>query len=432
MAKLSKHVCYGLVLAPLAAAAAMPGTPFVVDDIRWFLFAAIFLCVALPAVPIVAYLWAGWEAKRNDITDGVSTKAKQCYLLMFSLSNYQKSQPVRGLSTLDAAREAAHCEQTFSDFYTRWYGRRHYIFPVLIFLAVLTYLSIHIAFSAASLFPYWTNQEPAFVYSLNKPALAAIAGAYLWVTSDFISRARRLDFAPSDLNWGTLRLIIAVPMGYAFAGLTGEIGASVVAFALGAFPLSTIQDMLRQTLYKWFTKTVPANERNDALTKLQGVDDDIAIRMQNEGITTIPQIAYCDPIRLVMRSNLTFNFVIDCMNQSLCWVYFEDQLKSLRPLGLRGAVEISYLMEALSATDDATRTKAEATLADVTDAIKPPHTEATLRYTFSQIADDPYTHFLNAVWINPFTEAAQEEPPAQRHWDMAAAVMPDGHGDLRH
>jgi hypothetical protein len=30
--------------------------------------------------------------------------------------------------------------------------------------------------------------------------MAAIAGAYLWVVDDFISRARRLDFAPSDVG----------------------------------------------------------------------------------------------------------------------------------------------------------------------------------------------------------------------------------------
>lgn len=356
------------------------------NDSVVYLSIAVVLCVALPLVPITAFLLTGWEAKRNDITDGVSFKAKQCYLMMFALSNYT-SRPASALPG-DAASEAIRCEKVFADFYTRWYGRRHYILPVAMFVAVLAGLAVYLAGSP----------------TLNTPTASALAGAYLWVTSDFIARARRLDFAPSDVNWGTLRLVVAVPMGYAFA----DIAPALFAFALGAFPLSAIQDMLRQSVYKWFTKTVPANERNDALTKLQGVDDDIAMRLANEGITTIPEIAYCDPIRLVMRSNLTFNFVIDCMSQSLCWVYFEDQLKHLRPLGLRGAVEIAFLMRALESPDPETRQKAESTLRDVTDAIKPPHTMDTLRYTFMQIADDPYTHFLNAVWINPFTTLAEQ------------------------
>jgi len=43
-----------------------------------------------------------------------------------------------------------------------------------------------------------------------------------------------------------------------------------------------------------------------------------------------------------------------------------------------------------------------ATLTDVTAAIKPPHTEATVRYTFNQIAGDPCTQFLCAAWTSPF------------------------------
>ena len=373
------------------------------NDLVWYQSIAVVLCVALPVVPLAAFLLTGWKAKRNDITDGVSFKAKQCYLMMFALSNYTSSPAAT--TPGDAASEAIRCEKVFADFYTRWYGRRHYALPAIVFVAVLASLAVYLAGSAA----------------LDTPTSAAIAGAYLWVTSDFIARARRLDFAPSDVNWGTLRLVVAVPMGHAFAG----IAPALFAFALGAFPLSAIQDMLRQSVYKWFTKTVPVGERNDALTRLQGVDDDIAIRLANEGITTIPQIAYCDPIRLVMRSNLTFNFVIDCMNQSLCWVYFEDQLKNLRPLGLRGAVEIAFLMDALEADDPAIRTKAESTLRDVADAIRPPHTIDTLRYTFTQIAEDPYTHFLNAVWVNPFMALADDSLDAAP--SLAPAPLRNGH-----
>lgn len=425
------------VLAPALAwqgAADSANTEVLAQDISWFLAIAILLCIALPAVPIGAFLRTGWQAKRNDITDGVSAKAKQFYLIMFSLSDYQDSHEDSAAATTGKRDVAARCEKTFADFYARWYGRQHYIFPVLVFLAVLCCMAIHIALSVASTYPAWQAQHPGFVYSLQAPALCAIAGAYLWVTSDFIKRARRLDFAPSDINWGTLRMVIAVPMGYAFADLTPNVGGAVVAFALGALPLSAIQDMLRERVYKWSTTTVPVSERNDALTKLQGVDDDIAIRLQSEGITTIPQMAYCDPIRLVMRSNLTFNFVIDCMNQSLCWVYFEEQLKKLRPLGLRGAVEIAFLMNALASTDEETRRQARSTLTDVTDAIKPPHTEATLRYTFTQIAEDPYTHFLNAVWINPFTLRKLPPEDAGALWDggNGRAVLHDGQGMRPH
>jgi len=435
----SKLIRFGLaptviILPAIALHAFLADLAKPFDNISWFIFGAIFLCVGLPLVPIIAYLWNGWEAKRNDISASVSTRAKECYLKMFSLSDYQINRQAAPFITNDANSPEARCDRIFADFYKRWYGRRYYILPVAVFTATLTYLSIHIAYSAANMFPYWETQHRAFAYSLNPASLSAIAGAYLWVTSDFISRARCLDFAPSEINWGTLRLIIALPMGHAFASHTWDGLASVVAFGLGAFPLSMLQDMLRQRVNTWMTNTVPKPDRNNSLTKLQGVNKTLAVRMENEGITTIPQIACCDPIRLVMRSNLTFNFVIDCINQSLCWVYFEDQLRNLRPLGLRGAVEIANLKHSLESTDQAIRTEAEATLADLARAIQPPHTEATLRHTFRQIANNPYTHFLQAVLVNPF-----EPPPARRAQTAGIPSRPDagagfanGHGAFPH
>src|SRR5262249_10649219 len=152
-------------------------------------------------------------------------------------------------------------------------------------------------------------------------------------------------FAPADVCWAALRLIVAVPMGYAFAALAKDAVGPVVGFALGAFPLTRIMEFLRNWFSKVTGQTTASNTaRSDSTTGLQGVDDDVAIRLANEGITTIPQIADCDPVRLVMRSSFTFKFVTDCMNQAISWRYFEIQLAELRPLGLRGAVEMSHFI----------------------------------------------------------------------------------------
>lgn len=119
------------------------------NEFVWYQSIAVVLCVALPVVPIVAFLLTGWKAKRNDITDGVSLKAKQCYLMMFALSNYASS-PAPTLPA-DAASAAIRCEKVFADFYTRWYGRRHYVLPVLVFVAVLAGLAVYLAGSSPAL-----------------------------------------------------------------------------------------------------------------------------------------------------------------------------------------------------------------------------------------------------------------------------------------
>jgi hypothetical protein len=85
--------------------------------------------------------------------------------------------------------------------------------------------------------------------------------------------------------------------------------------------------------------------KRDQIVKLQGINRAVVERLADEDIITVTQIAYCDPVRLVMRSNLTFTFVTECMNQALAWLYFEDRLATLRPMGVRGAVEIKCLID---------------------------------------------------------------------------------------
>lgn len=348
---------------------------------------AILIGVLVPVTPVLVFIIVGWRVKKNEIMDGLTKDAKQKYFEMFSLSSLQGK----------TARE-----MDFGEFYSLWYGRRFYILPVALLVLVLAFASTVVVFTALHSLP---SAETHALYDLPPAALAAIAGAYMWVASDFISRARRLDFSPSDVQWGVLRLVICVPLGYAFATLAGETFAPTIAFALGAFPLGALIDLLQQVLYFLIKRSPGSPTANDTVMQLQGIDDVIAKRLAAEDITTVAQVAYCDPIRLVMRSNLTFSFVIDCMNQALAWLYFETQMKTLRPLGLRGAAEIAYLVDDLGSDDESRRTEALATLTDVVKAINPPHTVQTMRWTFEQIAKDPYTVFLREVWVSPFSQS---------------------------
>lgn len=346
---------------------------------------AILIGVLVPVTPVLVFVCVGWRVKKNEIMDGLSKEAKQKYFEMFSLSS------LKGRS----AREL-----DFGDFYSLWYGRRFYILPVALLVLVLGFASTVVVFTALHHFPAFTDRhEP---YDLPSAAMAALAGAYMWVSSDFISRARRLDFSPSDVQWGVLRLVVCVPLGYAFASLASDAVAPTIAFALGAFPLGALIDLLQQALFVLIRRRPDSPTANDTVLQLQGIDDTIAKRLAAEDITTVAQVAYCDPIRIVMRSNLTFSFVIDCMNQALAWLYFEKQMATLRPLGLRGAAEIAMLVDGLRSADEHARTTALATLSDVVDAIRPPHTTQTMSWTFEQIAKDPYTVFLREVWVSPF------------------------------
>ncbi len=333
--------------------------------------------VALIA-PLLRYIVAGWRAKRQDIMDGLDAEARLCYFKMFVRNGVKPD--------LDSASRA------FEQLYAQSYGRRFFLVPgLLLFLVGLLAVTAVVPTGLHRL-GYIVNP----LFNLPDTAMAAIAGAYLWVADDHISRTRRLDFAPSDVQWGILRIIIAVPMGYAFAVVTAPSLGPFIAFAAGAFPLSALTSMLRRLGEKYLNLGQTIDEAYDDIIKLQGVNKPIVERLAQEDITTVSQIAYCDPVRLSMRSHLSFNFIIDCMNQALAWMYFQDDLNTIRPLSIRGAVEIRNLIHACDDPSDPDHQRALDALPKIAAAVK--QDSATLQLTLREIAADPYTIFLHSVW----------------------------------
>jgi hypothetical protein len=222
---------------------------------------------------------------------------------------------------------------------------------------------------------------------------AAIAGAYTFVAWDFITRVQRRNLSVGDILRGALRLGIAIPLGAAFAAVAKEQAGVFIAFAVGVFPLSTVSTILRQLLNKKLDLEIGAANGASQVVQLSGVDSSIAERIEDADVTTVAQLAWCDPIQLTMRTNLDFDYIVDICSQALAWVYLDKKLDALRPLGLRGAYEIRYLVcDDLKDPDPAVRAEAERLLPVVAAAAQ--LDPAALQYAFDQIANDPYTQFL--------------------------------------
>ncbi|HEX4240172.1 MAG TPA: hypothetical protein VHZ53_02095 [Steroidobacteraceae bacterium] len=342
---------------------------------------------AVIIIPFAHYFVAGWRARRKDIMDGFDADACVAYFQMFA-----RTEPVPAPG--DAIRQ-------FDRFHRRWYGRRFFVAPGCILLVVSTAGVAWIALAGLDMLGF-IDLRPTSLPRLPITAMAGASGAYLWTANDLISRARRLDMAPSDVMWAVLRLVISIPMGYAFARIGSPSLAPFVAFALGAFPLAQLIGMMQKVMERTIKLQGGSAESADDIVKLQGINPVIAGRLAMEDINTITQIAYCDPVRLIMRSSLTFNFITDCMNQALAWMYFQDALNVLRPLGVRGAVELRCLIEEL---DDATAASPECQAAHGRAAAAFPllaaavkQSPATFQIVMRQIADDPYTIFLTRIW----------------------------------
>lgn len=325
------------------------------------------LLTALLAHPLCIYLKYVWQQKADEIYESLSSPAKQSYLQIFK--------------KIDATTENASAK--FDVYYQNWYGRKRLVWPILLVLTIAALENLFLGQSLSKL-----NASSKSIDVLT----ASIAGAYTFVTWNFFASVQRRNLLIADIMRGGLRLAIAIPLGFALGGLN-ETAGSFLAFAVGVFPLDTISTILRQLANKKLTLELGPADARSQVSQLSGVDSSIADRIEDADITTIAQLAWCDPIDLTMRTNLRFAYIIDVVGQALSWVYLESKLESLRPFGLRGAFEIREFMDKdLKSADASTKTRAEAVLTAAAAAAAIP--VEGLRYAFNNIAYDEATKFL--------------------------------------
>ena len=131
----------------------------------------------------------------------------------------------------------------------------------------------------------------------------------------------------------------------------------------------------------------------------------------DEGINTISELAWSDPVDLTLRTNQEFDYVVDCASQALVWVYFGDKTKDvykdLYKVSLRSAHEVTSLIYSLESSDPMRKRLAESALQEAARMLS--LAPEALRHTLRQIEEDPFTRFLVTVWHWPTREVPQAD-----------------------
>jgi hypothetical protein len=341
----------------------------------WWL-TAIFLILLLG--PIGSYFLGPWKFRQQEIVDGLSASALKLYLKTF----YQDP--------------AADPRAKFKELYVRRFGWRRHIGA----LVVLTIITATVAVWVTASILAWTKLRPTSPGLLDGVSVAALAGAYAWVVNELITRWRFRDVSPGDVWNASWRLVLAVPLALAIGALFAKEVAVPIAFFLGSFPSRSVTTIARRLGRRTMNLGADADETLESeLQKLQGVDTRIAERLADEGITTILQLAYFDPIELTMRcACFSFSFIVDITSQALAHIYIGDSLEKLRPLSLRGAQEIASMIGELDQGDDNLKSMANATISAAARELG--IDEVSMERTLREIAADPFTEFLSIVWAS--------------------------------
>lgn len=330
-------------------------------------------CLALLlTLPIIIYLARVRKSRLNDIISYFDDNAVQSYYQQF-----RPSQPTDKRSRGDFEKQVRRR-------YSTWF----YLPPFLLFLVLI----VSLAWAAANTLMVWFKLKPYTPVVLTGIGVSALAGATMWIVSDELDRVRRLDFTSTDVYGYVFRILLSVPFGWALAHVVLEAAWLPVAFFLGGFPTTTLFQIARRLGAKQLNLADDPQTGQLELEKLQCVNKSNAERFQDEGVRTICQLAYCDPIDLTLRTNFDFNYVVDCVSQALLWIYLPDKVDTIFAYSLRGAQEVFSLVKDIEAGD----AHAIAVRDAAADALKIPH--EAFQATLEQVAGDPYTIFLDKVW----------------------------------
>ncbi|MGA3068299.1 MAG: hypothetical protein ABSF29_15750 [Tepidisphaeraceae bacterium] len=302
-------------------------------ELEIFIWAAAGLAWLLAIVPVLYYLGSnsGWKMRKQRILLSFKESALDKY--------YKLYFPARKKLVADNAA-------TFEADYRKYYGRKHFVVPVIL-LSLISAIGL---WGAAQTTLVWLGAS-AGLKALPAMAVSSIMGAYTWVIYDQLRRLRSGDFARGDVGNAAFRFVIAVPFGYALGVFDPTFGVGL-AFLVGVFPTRTLFTFGRRLFNQQFKMGEAGSKGTSELEQLQNVGRTVAERFQDEGITTIAQLAWNDPIDMTIRTNLDFNFVVDCMSQSLLAIYVGSDLQKLAKYSLRGAQEVTALLDALKGSAD--------------------------------------------------------------------------------
>jgi AraC-like DNA-binding protein len=339
---------------------------------------------AISILPVLYYLFTGWSIRRDKLFSYMSEDALRVYYDQFPWS-------------ISADKDL---KARFTRQFSFLYGRRHFILPLVLFIGLVAGSFANLALTVQSDFTLGSGHR-----AISRIAVFALLGAFLWCVSDQLARIVRRDLSPRDVYSWDLRILLSVPFGFALAAIVKEDVGVPVAFFLGAFPTRTLFMIARRFAVQKLSMGDQSDSGRLELQQLQSISREIAETLQDDGIDTISALAWVDPIDLTIRTNLDFNYVLDCMSQALLWVYFQDRTRDLFRFSLRGSQESLTLISSLKGVNlpfqadqvlSPKRSQAKATLKDLATILG--MSESSLMTTLEQVAADQYTQFIYRVW----------------------------------
>jgi hypothetical protein len=248
--------------------------------------------------------------------------------------------------------------------------------------------------------------------TITVTAVMSLAGAYIWALYEILTRIRSQDLTPVDLSELTLRLLAAIPIGYAFSLLALDGKEGLFAFIAASFPLRDVKLILRQRAMKKLELDGRTNESR-ALEGhlgrvLDGLSDVTLARLEELGIITYMDLAYTNPVRLMARTGYSLRHILAWIDQALLAVYAPSLKVRMSQLGVPCSLDAYEFYEA-HCWDPAAQCPKGCDEAVVALASGLQIAPVLLIEILREVYVDPHVRFLNAIWYSKGEEGAAAE-----------------------
>lgn len=192
----------------------------------------------------------------------------------------------------------------------------------------------------------------AFIISLPRAVVAALMGAFVWGMYDALRRYRAASLSPESLHFTWLRMLVGGAVAPFMSVLFSNSNVNdFLAFGIGSFPAKTLSDFIQgQVASKLQMTANAAPAEGPTLQELQGSTTALLDTLSEADIDSTQDLAYADPLKLFLRTNIPWATVLDFVDQALLYNYVGDKLKTLRVLGVRGSIEFAALHDAFQGT----------------------------------------------------------------------------------
>jgi len=247
------------------------------------------------------------------------------------------------------------------------------------------------------------NEVPiTLLGAIKMPFIMALLGAFVWSVYEILSRRKSGDLTPSELYDVAFRLVAAVPIGYAFSLLVLDTVPGFVAFAVSAFPLRDIRLFMRSKYLQKMGEnlaTTSPTAKGYMGELVASLGHGTVARLEELNIETYLDLAYTDPICLMVRTGRPIKLVLSWIDLALPAVYFPEQKVLLEKLGMPCAVDLCefYTRHFFDVVEEKAKEKwqDEPAIKDLADELK---LKANLLYQpFTSLYEDPNAKFLIGV-----------------------------------